>query len=239
MRLTHFGIQAAIVLTMVAFVSWPQFRPVHAPSVWRYATSGAPQAVTDDAAQYSDTGIIRRTSLNTAPAQYGAGRPNPADLQVGNARSNAGLQAKIPFYTPDAVAALGGKLNAITGLARTSLNAPIPYAKLLLRNIRTGQVMGRATANELGAFSFLDLDSSSYVVELLGADGSVVAASRMVSLGLGDVRQTDVHSAAGAAALTASFGNSLDSSMPQLTKVATGNDVTRTTPALTSEITTK
>jgi hypothetical protein len=152
---------------------------------------------------------------------------------------NSNSQANRPFYTPYAVAALGGKLNALTGLARTSLNAPIPYAKVLLRNIRTGQVMARATANDQGQFSFLDLDSSSYVVELLGEDGSVVAASPMVALGLGDVRQTDVHAAASAASLNASFGNSLDSSNPQLTTVAANNDVTRTSAALASEITTK
>jgi hypothetical protein len=222
---------------MVAFVSWPQFRPVHTASVWRYAGSGTQQTLADDAAQYSDKGVIRPTSLTTGQFPYGV-NSNSADDQIGAGRRGDGLtKGAIPFYTPDAVAALGGKLNALTGLARTSLNAPIPYAKLLLRNIRTGQVMGRTTTNEQGQFSFLDLDSSSYVVELLGADGSVVAASPMVALALGDVRQTNVNAAASAASLTATFGNSLNSSMPQLTTVATNSDITRTTPALSSEIT--
>ena len=62
------------------------------------------------------------------------------------------------FYLSPAVAALGGKLNALLGFARTSLNAPIPYARVLLRNILTGQVMGRGVANDQGMFSFVDLD---------------------------------------------------------------------------------
>ena len=237
MKLTHLGIQAAVVLTMVAFVSWPQFRPVHAQSVWRYSGTGAQQALADDAAHYSDTGVIRRTSLDIGQSGYGTNDTSSADQQVGGGRHSDNLKGKIPFYTPDAVAKLGGKLNALTGLARTSLNAPIPHAKVVLRNLRTGQVMGRATADEQGQFSFLDLDSSAYVVELLDADGSVVAASPMVALGLGDVRRADVHAAASAASLDASFGHSLASSMSQLTTVAATSDVTRTSAALASEIT--
>ena len=43
----------------------------------------------------------------------------------------------------------GGKLNALIGFAKTALNAPIPYARLVLRNIRTGQIVARITADEL------------------------------------------------------------------------------------------
>ena len=48
MRRTHLGVQAAIVLTMVAFVSWPEFRPVRAQSVWRYAPDAVLLARTQD-----------------------------------------------------------------------------------------------------------------------------------------------------------------------------------------------
>ena len=53
MRRTHLGVQIAIVLAMVAFVSWPQFRPVRAQSVWRYAPAAVLQARTLDAARYA------------------------------------------------------------------------------------------------------------------------------------------------------------------------------------------
>ena len=48
MKRTHLGVQAAIVLTMVALVSWPEFRPVRAQSVWRYVPSAVVQARTSD-----------------------------------------------------------------------------------------------------------------------------------------------------------------------------------------------
>jgi hypothetical protein len=219
---------------MVAFVSWPQFRPVRAQSVWRFAPSAARQALTADAAQYSDSGVIRRTSVPVGRPRFTTNLPEP---QAGGAQGAGKVGSDSTWYTPQAVAMLGGRLNALVGMARTSLNAPIPYARLLLRNIRTGQVMSRTTANQQGQFSFLDLDPSQYIVELVGADGSVVASSPVVALARGDVRQTEVRSAASAAAVRASLGDSLIPSMPQVTRVASNNDVTRTTPALASAIT--
>jgi hypothetical protein len=232
MKGKHLGVQTAIVLTMVAFVSWPQFRPVRAQSVWRYMPSAAQQARTDDAAQYSDAaGATRRTSVGAGQATFTTNVPQTQT----DAERRAGELAARTLFTPEPVAALGGKVNALIGMALTSLNVPIPHAKVVLRNVRTGQVQARATTNEQGRFSFLDLDASSYIVELLGADGSVVAASQMVVLVRGDVRQTDVRAAASAATIAASFDNALTGTLPQATTVASSSDVTRTTPTLVAQ----
>jgi hypothetical protein len=235
MKATHWAVQTAIVLTMVAFVSWPQFRPVRAQSVWRYTPSAAQQARTDDAAQYSDAaGAIRRTSVGVGQVGQATFMTTVPQTQTDAARPAGDLAART-FFTPEPVAALGGKVNALIGMALTSLNAPIPYAKVLLRDIRTGQVQARATANEQGQFLFIDLDASSYIVELLGAAGSVVAASQTVTLARGDVGQTEVRAAASATTVTASFGNALTGTLPQATTVASSNDVTRTTPTLVAQ----
>ena|SRR5436309_3242486 len=223
MRRTHLGVQAAIVLTMVAFVSWPQFRPVRAQSVWRYAPAAILEARTNDAARYAGNGAsARRLGLDDAPF---ATAQNP----LGQA------QAGPVSYTTAAVAAAGGRLNALLGIARNSLNAPIPYARVALRNINTGRVLARTVANDQGQFSFLDLDANQYIVELLGPDGSVVGTSMMVSMAPGAVRQTAIRTAAAAATVTASFGSTLTSTLPQVTTVATSNDITRTTPTLTTQ----
>jgi hypothetical protein len=232
MKRAHLGVQALIVLAMVAFVSWPQFRHIRVQSVWRHAPSAAQQARTDDAARYSDTGVLRRTSVLPGLPRFTTNLPEP---RIGGTGGVNGLQADGTFYTPQAVAILGGKLNALVGMARNSLNAPIPYAKVLLRTILTGQVRARATANAQGEFSFLDLDNSLYVVELLDADGSVIASSQLMSLSRGDVRLTEVRAAAAAKIVAASFGNSLNATMAQVTTIATNDDVTRTTPALLAE----
>jgi hypothetical protein len=102
--------------------------------------------------------------------------------------------------------------------------------------VRTGQVIFQTMADVDGQFQFLDLDASAYIVELLGADGSVVATSTMTTMARGEVRQTEVRVAAASAAVRAAVGNTLLPSAPQVTTVATDNDVTRTTTSQTTQI---
>jgi hypothetical protein len=238
MKGRHLGVQTAIVLTMVAFVSWPQFRPIRAQSVWRYAPAAAQQARTDDAARYSDPEAIRNSSAGvgqTARTTYASS----TQAQIDADKRADDLKAALSSFTPLPVAALGGRTNALVGLARTSLNGAIPYAMVLLRNILTGQVRARATANDRGQFSFVDLDSNLYVVELLGPDGSVVATSPMVGLVRGEVRQIEVRVAAGMRTVAVAFGDTLIGTLPQTTKVAANNDVMRTTPMLVAQESTR
>lgn len=230
MRRTHLGVQAAIVLIMVALVSWPEFRPVRAQSVWRYAPSAVLQARTDDAARFggdsASAAAARRRSMAVSETAF--------TTSAANAAANA---LKGPaFYAPPEVVGAGGKLNALLGIARTSLNMPIPYARLLLRNIRTGQVFARATANQDGQFSFLDLDANSYIIELLGADGAVVATSTTITMSRGELRQAEVRVASAASAVRASLGGTLAAMAPEATTVAASADVTRTTPTQTTGI---
>ena len=233
MKRLQLVIQAAIVLTMVGFASWPQFRPVRVQSIWRYAPSEVLQARTFDAARYAGTYAAAGVALpalptaneTTLPSQHSAAEmPTPAP--------------DVPIeFTPGEIATLGGKDNALIGLARNSLNAPIPYARVLLRNIYTGAVLGRATADQLGRFSFVDLEPNAYVVELLGPDGSVVAASSMVTMSKGQLGRTEVRAAAAAQTVVTSMGNNMSPTLPDVTTLASSNDVTRTTTTLTPRVT--
>ena len=231
MKRAHLAVQAAIVLTMVASVSWPQFRPVRAQSVWRYVPAAILQAKTTDAARF--TGEARPNAVRAGAGLDNAAFRTPMDTTALNPLANQ--QVDPSYFTPAAVAVLGGKMNALLGFARTSLNTPIAYARVVLRNLRTGQVQARTVANERGEFSFVDLEANAYVVELLGPDGSVVAASPLVSMARGDVRQTELRVAASAATVAASFGNNLDPRLQQATAVAASSDVTRTTSAQTTQ----
>ena len=232
MRRVHLGVQAAIVFAMIASVSSPQFRRVQAQPIFRYAPVAVLQAKTNDAARFAGDSRAGRAwaggSLNNAA--YTTATDGTTRNRILGAQDDLSY-----YYTPAAVAVLGGKVNALIGFARTSLNTPIPYARVVLRNIRTGMIMARAVANERGEFSFVDLESNAYVVELLGQDGSVVAASPLVNMNRGDVQQTALRVAASAGAVTASFGNTLTPSLEQATAVAAGSDVTRTTTSQTTQ----
>jgi len=230
MMRTHLGVQAVIVTAMVASVSYPQFRPVRAQPVWRYAPVAVLQAQTLDAARFAGDAVRSR------PAAI-LDRDNAAFTTPVPAAENPVIKTPpdVSYLTPAAVAVLGGKTNALLGFARTSLNTPIPYARVVLRNIRTGEVFARTTANQRGEFSFVDVDSNSYVVELLGADGSVAAASPLVTMGRFEVQETALRVAAAADAVTASLGNTLAPTLQQATAVAASNDVTRTTSMQTTQ----
>jgi hypothetical protein len=234
MRRIHLGIQTAIVLTMVGFASWPQFRPVRAQSIWRYAPSAVLQARTLDAARYAGASLGTIRPAASLPA---------SDSNLPEQSQSPGPQTPVQTpdapiqFTPGVIAMLGGTDNALIGLARNSLNAPIPYARVLLRNISTGEVQGRATADELGRFSFVDLEPDTYVVELLGPDGAVVAASSMVKMSKGRLGQTVVRVAAAAVAVVALLGSAITPALQNVTTMASGNDVTRTTTAQTPRVT--
>jgi hypothetical protein len=198
---------------MVALVSWPEFRPVRAQSVWRYVPSAVVEARTNDAARFAGDNAARRPAMALDQTAF--------------------TTAKVPgapaYYLTPGVAAAGGRVNALLGVARTSLNASIPYARVVLRNIRTGQALAQTTANGEGQFTFVDVEANTYIVELLGADGAVVATSTMITMARGEQRFTEVRVASTAAAVKASLGNALTPTAPQATTVASSNNVTRTT----------
>src|SRR5262245_41572100 len=112
MRLTHLGVhahlgvQAAIVVTMVASVSLPHVRPVRT-FPFRYAPVAVLHARTLDAARFAgDARTALPASLNrtvlTTPV---------AVAPLGNVRTDAS------YLTPAAVTVLGGKVNALVGFA--------------------------------------------------------------------------------------------------------------------------
>lgn len=230
MKRTHLAIQAIIVLTMVWFVSWPEFRPVRAQSIWRYSPEAVLEARTADAARYTTAAAAssRRASVGErSSAAQVASTPNNSSL-VNDERLE---------FTPGAIAALGGRDNALVGLAQNSLNAVIPHARVVLRDIRTGEALQQATADELGQFSFIDLIPSDYVVELLGPDGSVVAASEVVTTSKGGLLRTIVRVAAAATAVVAVLSMQLSPTLPEVNPLATSSDVTRTTTTQTPRVT--
>ena len=229
MKQTLLGIQAVIVLAMVSFVSWPQFRPVRAQSIWRYSAEGARAARTADAARYTsaDAASPRRTFADE-PASPTPLISTPDDSGAGDQQLD---------FTPGAIAVLGGRNNALVGLAQNSLNAVIPHARVVLRDIRTGEALQQGVADELGQFSFVDLPPSDYVVELLGQDGSVVAASEVVTASKGRLLRTVVRVAAAVTAVLAVLNMNASPTLPQVNPLARISDVTRTTTTQTPRVT--
>lgn len=219
----RFGVQALVVIALIALVSWPEFYTSQPDSVWRFAPElqQTAEAAELNLYRYADD---QRTARRGTGSLFG---PDSVNSVSRYRRLTDAAPVPGTFFVPQGVTEAGGKINAVLGRARTSLNTPIPYARVLLRNLRTGAIEARATANEEGRYSFLDVDASAYIVELLGADGTVVAASEMVAMTPGDLRETTVRVSATAATTAATFNGRLTGSLVgDTTGIASGNGAT-------------
>jgi hypothetical protein len=222
----RFGVQVLIVLTLMVAVSWPELGPVRAVSLWR---ADGPLSADRTAARDARRGRGRSAGeFGLAPATYSPSFGNSgAELRRRLMENTVEGRRRRPI--PAGVLALGGKLNAIIGLAKTALNTPFPGARLVLRDLRTGLVEARATANEAGEFVFLDLLPSGYVVELLGPNGGVSATSESLTIDIGDLLETSVRGTSDGA-LKALFGSVLQGTVNDAVSAAARDGVTRVAP---------
>jgi len=60
---------------------------------------------------------------------------------------------------------------------------PVAYARLVLRDLTTGKVEQEGASNANGEYEFTVLNPSTYVVEMMMLDGSVVALSNAGTIG--------------------------------------------------------
>src|SRR5262245_28251414 len=124
MTRARFRFQVAIVVALIVLVSWPQWRPIRATSIW-YARGPL------TAAQQTEVRAVSG-DRNDRP-QVGYGSLAARDTGVTTLReSNARVPNRsAPSYaaSPSEMAAIGARVNGIVGRARTSLNVPVPYAR--------------------------------------------------------------------------------------------------------------
>jgi hypothetical protein len=77
-------------------------------------------------------------------------------------------------------------LTTIQGNALDSTNGALANSAIRLRDARFGRVVGATTTDRSGLFSFGALEPGSYIVEVMGNDYSVVAASQIISINSGE-----------------------------------------------------
>jgi Prealbumin-like fold domain len=77
-------------------------------------------------------------------------------------------------------------LAMIQGNALTATNAELPNVPVRLRDARFGNIVARQITDKSGTFVFRDLDPGTYIVEMLDADDSVVAASQILNINGGE-----------------------------------------------------
>jgi hypothetical protein len=96
---------------------------------------------------------------------------------------------------------------AILGNAWTANNNPIPRARLRLRNVASGKVAAVTLADEAGRFSFTNIESGSYVVELVNDAAAVLALGHVFSIAPGETVATFVRLGTRVPWFSGFFGN--------------------------------
>ena len=103
--------------------------------------------------------------------------------QQGTSGRSAARTAVTPAVLP------GTSERALTGIQGNALNAtsgPLPNTVVRLRDARYGGIIDRQLTDRSGLFEFSPIDPGSYVVELLGSDEKVLAASELLNANAGE-----------------------------------------------------
>jgi hypothetical protein len=101
-----------------------------------------------------------------------------------------------------ALAAAAQGTATLSGTARSSSGEPIQDCTAQLRDVMTGQLAGTTRCDRAGAFLFTNLNPGSYIVEIVNAQGVVVASSAVTELAAGATAAISVASASTAAVTT-------------------------------------
>jgi hypothetical protein len=78
-------------------------------------------------------------------------------------------------------------LTTIQGNALNSTNAPMPDTLVRLRDARFGRVVETQMTDKSGMFAFKVVDPGTYIVEMMGKDQTLLAASQMLNVNAGEV----------------------------------------------------
>ena len=76
--------------------------------------------------------------------------------------------------------------STIQGNALDSANTKLPEVIVRLRDARYGRIVGTQYTDQAGLFEFRDVEPGTYVVEILGNDQSILAASQLIIVDAGD-----------------------------------------------------
>jgi len=117
-------------------------------------------------------------------------------LPAAAAQQAAAPQVQVPGATsrnvarPTASKLIGVRSAAVTmiqGNALTSTNTQLGNAVVRLRDARFGRIVGTEMTDKSGLFTFRNVDPGSYIVELMGDDSTVLAASQLINVNAGEV----------------------------------------------------
>lgn len=103
-------------------------------------------------------------------------------LTVGASLASAQSQFVVPKLLPGTHSSV---FSTIQGNALNSVGGPLGYVTVRLRNVRFGRVIDTRVTDKTGAFEFKAVDPGNYIVEVMGTDRAVLAATQVLNVNAG------------------------------------------------------
>jgi hypothetical protein len=100
--------------------------------------------------------------------------------------TTVGTRAGATTVVPPVAGARSNVLAIIQGNAVTASGSPMAETLVRLRDARFGRVIETQRTDKSGMFAFKVVDPGSYIVEILGKDQTVLAASQILDVNAGD-----------------------------------------------------
>jgi len=97
--------------------------------------------------------------------------------------------------------------STIKGNAIDSTDKALPHSMVRLRDASFGRVVDKQITDSTGLFAFQTVDPGPYVVELLGIDEKVLAASDLLNVGAGEAVTVVVQLPIGTSPFSAVLGH--------------------------------
>jgi len=111
---------------------------------------------------------------------------------------------------------LGTRDNIVTtiqGTVLTSGNSALVNGTVRLRDARSGRVVYTTITDASGGFAFRTIDPGTYIVEIVGKDQTVLAASELITVNSGDLVAAVVKLPSHVPALGGVLGNTASSAL--------------------------
>ena len=97
------------------------------------------------------------------------------------------LRARARLTAPRPVTARPTTLTTIQGNALDATNGNLANVVVRLRDARFGRIVDTELTDKSGLFAFRTLDPGSYIVELIGNQSTVLAASQILNVEAGEI----------------------------------------------------
>jgi hypothetical protein len=125
--------------------------------------------------------LYRAAAVLLATTSLAAGQPSAVPPQTPSLGARARLTAPRPL------AVRTTSLTTIQGNALDATNGNLANVVVRLRDARFGRIVETELTDKSGLFAFRTLDPGSYIVELIGNQSTVLAASQILNIEAGQI----------------------------------------------------